>query len=101
MLRRMILIILLLGLPSASHADTPAPAAKEVEATPANGFKTLAFEVDNTEFGLKATRMPGVRPSETPSIEQHPERESARSPWKAAGMIIASLMLVAFMARRD
>lgn len=112
MLQRTILYLLLLGAPCAALAaasDTPpAPTALSTlaDSGPASppGFKTIAFEVDNTAFGLQATSAPGAGPVARPGktvVTPQAESASDRSPWQAAGMIIASLMLVAFMARRD
>jgi len=112
MLRRTILSLLLLGAPCAALAvasDTP-PEPTALPTLADNGpaspraFTTIAFEVDNSAFGLQATSTPGAGPVARPGRTiVTPQAESApdRSPWQVAGMIIASLMLVVFMARRD
>lgn len=105
MLRRTILIFLLFGTPCASYADTPAPTGPVLtmdhKTQSADSFNTIAFEVDNRAFGLRAARMPGARPGDTPTVERRVEQETEASSWQATGMIVASLVLVAFMARRD
>jgi len=109
MLRRTILSLWLLGAPCAALATPSAPATAPTLADSGpdapHGFKTIAFELDNSAFGLQATSTPGAgpvaRPGKTVVVARQPESAADRSPWQAAGMIIASLMLIAFMARRD
>lgn len=112
MLRRTTLSLLLLGTPCAALANTadnpPTPNATTTRSDtgPASPhqFRTIAFEVDNTAFGLRTTSTPGAGPTTRPGkpvVVPQAESTPIRSPWQAAAMIIASLMLVAFMARRD
>jgi len=112
MLQRTILSFLLLGAPCAALAVAPSttPAstqrsAPQTRTSPStSALQTIAFEVDNRAFGRQVTGTTpgakGIQRPKDPGVEQARETGTDHSPWQATATVIASLMLVVFMARR-